>query len=70
MILAGELHLVAFLPVAVGIHCVLARITRGDPYTRRIYVRYNLQADCYDPWIQPALRLGQRPFADRRTPLA
>ncbi len=70
MIFAGELHLFAFVPVAVAIHVVLARITAGDAFTRPVYVRYNLQADCYDPWIQPHLRGGQRPFAGRHSPLA
>lgn len=53
MVLVAELHLWAFLPVCTVAHLVLARLTRQDPFLRGIYVRYNLQADRYEPWPQP-----------------
>jgi type IV secretory pathway TrbD component len=58
MVLAGELHLLAFLPVSLLVHLVLRQATRGDPFTRQVYIRYNLQADHYDPWIRPQLQQG------------
>jgi len=61
MVLVGELHLFGFLLVSLGIHLVLRRVTRGDPFARSAYVRYNLQADHYEPWIRPHLRQGRRP---------
>ena len=69
MVLAGELHMAAYLPVAVLVHLALARITRHDPYTRQVYVRYNLQADTYDPWIQPRVRSRRGLSGGRCNPL-
>lgn len=59
MVLVGELHLFFFAGVAVLTHLVLRRITRGDPFTRTAYIRYNLQADTYEPWIASDFRQGQ-----------
>jgi len=60
MVLAGELHLFGFLLVALGVHLALRHATRRDPFTRRVYVRYNLQGDRYEPWIGTSLRQGRR----------
>ena len=60
MVLAGELHLFGFLLVSLGVHLALRRATRRDPFTRRVYVRYNLQGDRYEPWIALHLHQGQR----------
>jgi type IV secretory pathway TrbD component len=59
MILAGELHLFAFLVVSLCVHLVLRRATCRDPFTRKVYIRYNLQADRYDPWLPPSQRLSR-----------
>jgi type IV secretion system protein TrbD len=39
-----------YLVVGICLHYVMRYITRRDPYTRRIYMRYNRQWDAYDPW--------------------
>jgi len=62
MVIGGELHLWGFLFINLAVHFTLRRITRGDPFARQIYIRYNLQADRYFPWIQSRLRQGARPF--------
>lgn len=59
--LVGDLHMWAWLPVALVFHGLMQRITQDDPWIRRIYVRYNQQADCYDPWIAPCQQRGKRP---------
>lgn len=51
MVLAGELHLFGFLPVALAVHLALRQATRRDPFTRQVYVRYNRQADRYEPCV-------------------
>jgi type IV secretory pathway TrbD component len=50
-----------YLPVAIAMHLILARMTRRDPFTRRIYMRYNAQADRYDPWPHARQRRNRRP---------
>jgi type IV secretory pathway TrbD component len=50
-----------YIAVAVALHLVLARLTRRDPFTRRIYMRYNAQADRYDPWPHARQRCNRRP---------
>jgi type IV secretory pathway TrbD component len=45
-----DLHVWCYLPVAMGIHWLLRRATRQDPFMRPIYARYVRQADAYDPW--------------------
>ena len=50
-----------YIPAAMALHLVLARVTRRDPFTRRIYMRYNAQADRYDPWPQARQRRNCRP---------
>jgi type IV secretory pathway TrbD component len=59
--LVGDLHLWGWLPIAVLAHLVLRHITRDDPFTRQIYVRYNRQPDSYDPWVHVRMRRGLRP---------
>lgn len=49
-----DLHVWCYLPVAVGIHWLLRRATRQDPFMRPIYARYARQADAYDPWPHAA----------------
>ncbi|MDE3010241.1 MAG: VirB3 family type IV secretion system protein [Pseudomonadota bacterium] len=60
MVLAGELHLFGFLLVSCAVHLALRHATRRDPFTRRVYARYNLQGDSYEPWIRAGLRQGRR----------
>ena len=50
-----------YIALAAALHLILARITRRDPFSRRIYMRYNTQADRYDPWPHARQRHGRRP---------
>ena len=61
LVFVADLHFYFYLVVAVGLHLVLRRITRADPFTRKIYIKYNLQGDVYDPWPHARLRRGKRP---------
>ena len=69
MVLVGELHLLAFVLVSLLVHLVLRHATRGDPFTRQAYIRYNLQGDDYEPWIHAQLRQGRRPCPGLRAVL-
>ncbi len=60
--LVGDLHMFGWLPIAVLAHLILRRITRDDPFTRQIYVKYNRQADSYDPWPHVRTSRGRRPI--------
>lgn len=60
--LVGDLHMFGWLPIAVLAHLILRRITLGDPFTRQIYVKYNRQADSYDPWPHVRTQRGRRPL--------
>ncbi len=59
--LVGDLHMFGWLPIAVLAHLILRRITQDDPFTRQIYVKYNRQADSYDPWPHVRTSRGRRP---------
>ncbi len=59
--LVGDLHMFGWLPIAVLAHLILRRITQDDPFTRQIYVKYNRQADSYDPWSHVRTSRGRRP---------
>jgi len=59
--LVGDLHLWGWVPMAVLAHLILRRITLDDPFTRLIYVRYNHQADSYDPWPHVRIKRNRRP---------
>lgn len=60
--LVGDLRMFGWLPIALLIHLILRRITLDDPFTRQIYVKYNRQADSYDPWPHVRAYRGQRPL--------
>ncbi len=50
LVLVADLHMLGWLPLSVLAHMFLMHMTREDPFTRRIYIRYNRQADSYEPW--------------------
>lgn len=50
-----------WLAVALALHVLAARLTRYDPYLRRIYIRFARQADRYDPWPRVAPACARRP---------
>jgi len=57
-----DLHVWCYVPVAAGIHFLLRHATRHDPFMRPIYIRYNRQADAYDPWCHARIdRCRARP---------
>lgn len=43
------------------IHLVLKQLARRDHQARRIYHRYSMQADRYDPWPHRSQKRGLRP---------
>ena len=61
MVVVADLRLYAWLPVAAGLHLLMRHINRDDPFTRRIYAKYNLQGTHYDPWPHVGQRRGRRP---------
>lgn len=62
VMMVGDLKFYAWLPVAVMAHMLLRHITREDPFTRLVYVRYNRQADGYAPWPKVRAIRGLRPL--------
>jgi type IV secretion system protein VirB3 len=61
VLMVGDLKLYAWLPLAIMAHLLLRHITREDPFTRQIYVRYNRQSDRYVPWPKVRGGRGLRP---------
>ena len=55
------LHVWGYVIAAIGLHMILAYLTKRDPYMRLVYIRYNTQAHVYDPWPHAVQRRGQRP---------
>lgn len=43
------------------LHQALKALTRSDPAARHIYIRYQQQADHYEPWPESRPRSGLRP---------
>jgi type IV secretion system protein TrbD len=60
-VFVADLHIYSYIAIAVSIHILLRRITKADPFMRRIYIKYNLQADAYDPWPHVRQRRNWRP---------
>ena len=50
-----------YIPVGMMLHFFLAWGTRKDPDFRRIYIRYSLLADIYDPWPRVSMKTNMRP---------
>lgn len=50
-----------WLPIAVGIQAFLVWLYKKDPMSRLIYIRYNAQADRYDPWPSADTEVNSRP---------
>ena len=44
------------------IHIVLVYVAKDDADMRKIYIRYSLQGDKYDPWPHVSQRRGRRPL--------
>lgn len=47
--------------VALAFHLFLRGVSKKEPLAARIYMRYALQADTYEPWPSLAQRRGSRP---------
>lgn len=50
-----------FLALAVVLHFFLMWVTKKDPFTIKIYARYALLADVYDPWPKRINKRNPRP---------
>ena len=50
-----------FIPLGVATHLFLAWVTKGDAWARQIYMRYQTQADKYDPWPHAIQNKNARP---------
>jgi type IV secretory pathway TrbD component len=50
-----------YIPVAILIQLFLAWVTKKDPLVVKIYARYNLLGDVYDPWPRHTMRMNSRP---------
>lgn len=55
------LRIYLYAVAGIFLHVLLRYITRRDPFTRRIYMRYNRQWDIYDPWPHKRQRHHLRP---------
>jgi len=60
--LTMAMHVWGYVAAAALLHAVLAYLTKRDPFLRPIYIRYNTQADAYDPWPHAVQRGGHRPY--------
>lgn len=54
------------IPVGIMAHLFLAWLTKKDPWTRKVYMRYSVQADMYDPWPHAVQKRGHRPVGFAR----
>jgi type IV secretion system protein VirB3 len=50
-----------FLLLAVVVHFFLMWLTKKDPFTVKVYMRYALLADIYDPWPRRTIKRNARP---------
>lgn len=50
-----------YVPVAMLLHFFLAWGNRKDPDFRKIYIRYSLLGDIYDPWPHIKMKTNERP---------
>jgi type IV secretion system protein VirB3 len=59
--IAMGLELWLWLPCAVFIHLLFARMTRRDPCLMRVYAAFVRQGDRYDPWPRVGRARNRRP---------
>jgi type IV secretory pathway TrbD component len=50
-----------WVPVALLVQLLLKQLAASDHQMRKVYVRYTMQADSYDPWPHQRQKLGFRP---------
>lgn len=50
-----------FIGLAVGLHFFLMWVTKKDPFTIKVYARYALLGDVYDPWPKRTNKRNPRP---------
>lgn len=50
-----------YLPVAFLLHYLLAWGYRKDPEFRKIYLRYSVLGEIYDPWPRVTMKTNARP---------
>ncbi len=51
----------AFIFFAVVVHFILMWVTKKDPFTINVYMRYAVLGDVYDPWIRRNMKRNERP---------
>lgn len=56
-----NLHILAWIPIALALHVFLVWLHGKDPMMRHIYIRYNRQAHRYDPWPHAEALYNPRP---------
>jgi len=62
LVMAGELHFYGWLCVTFLTHVWLKRMTKNDPFTRKIYIKYNRQGDVYESWLDVHSHRTKRPL--------
>lgn len=50
-----------YIPIAILIQLFLVWVTKKDPMIVKIYARYNILGDVYDPWPRRTALMNQRP---------
>lgn len=51
----------AFLLLAIAVHFFLMWLTKKDPFTVKVYMRYAKMGDIYDPWPKRTMKRNARP---------
>lgn len=49
------------LPIGIGTHMLLRKLTEKDAHILRIYAQYRVFGDVYDPWAKRNQRTNMRP---------
>lgn len=60
------LHAWWWIGVTWIVHQALKALAKSDPFARLIYIRYQMQANRYEPWPDARPRRGLRPLGAGR----
>lgn len=50
-----------FIGVGAIVHFFLVWVTKKDPFTIKVYMRYATMGDVYDPWPKRTIKVNARP---------
>lgn len=50
-----------FLALGVFLHFILMWLTKKDPFTIMVYMRYAMMGEIYDPWPKRTMKRNARP---------